>query len=178
MSKAVQRNADKKKLPFALQRLLNNARKDDGAPLLGEMFGLSYEHNRRLNIVNSKEFQDEMNAIHASNPFKEVAYGRGKFTYVPIELAAKIDAVHSKFNLDVVSEENKGKGWSYVSIEIGEKPANVPPNTDHTKFLQLVQAEDIYASEEEREVMKKLLIQMDTDLEASHGTDVHTAPAA
>lgn len=166
MSKTAQRrNADKKKLPFALQRLLNGARKDDGAPLLGETFGLSYEHNRRMRIVQSKEFQDAMNAVHADNPFKEVPYGRGKFSYVSVALAARIDVIHAQFGLDAVSEENRGKGWSYADIEIGEKPANIPPTTDHQKFLQLVESEEIYASEDEKEAMKMLLVQMNTDLE-------------
>ncbi|BDD79722.1 hypothetical protein [Burkholderia phage FLC9] len=173
MSKTVQqrRGANKNKVPLVTQRLLAAASKSDGTPLLGQQFTAQYMHNRQVSIVSSKEFQAEITALHATNPFKELAYGRGKFTYVSVELAGKIQELHAKFGLEAASKENVGKGWSYAELNIdGEKPANLPPSTDHTKFVQYVQSEEIYASDEEKEAMKMLLAAMGADLETIDGT--------
>jgi hypothetical protein len=173
MSKSVQprRGTNKNKVPLVTQRLLASASKDDGTPLLGEQFTANYKHNRQVTIVQSKAFQEEITALHTTNPFKDVVYGRGKFTYVTIAFAAQIQELHAKHGLEEVSAENRGKGWSYVHLEIdGDKPAHVPPSTDHSKFIQYVQTEEIYASDEEKEAMKVLLEAMNADLESIDGT--------
>jgi hypothetical protein len=173
MSKSVQhrRGTNKNKVPLVTQRLLAAASKSDGSPLLGDTFLAQFRHNRQMTIVQSKAFQEEITALHATNPFKDVAYGRGKFTYLTAAFAAQIQELHAKHGLEPVSEENRGKGWSYVHLEIdGDKPASISPSTDHTKFTQYVQTEEIYASDEEKEAMKTLLEAMGADLEIVDGT--------
>jgi hypothetical protein len=179
MSKSIGRRqapANNNKVPLVLQRLLVGAKNSDGTVLMGDRFAAQYKHNNQVSIVGSKAFQDDMNALHETNPFRKVKYGRGEFSYVPVELAARIELLHAKHGLEAVGKDNQGKGWSYAQMTIDEeKPFNLPPSTDHTKFTTLVESEEIYASDEEKEAMKALLAAMAADLETN---DVADQPAA
>jgi hypothetical protein len=167
----MKRREAQRKLPLVMQKVLTNSRDGKGQPLMDAEFVVNYSHNRREAIMAQKPFQQALAALHDSNPFKEVKFGDGTFTYVPTACAREIEALCAQYDIPL-GETTQGKAWSavrYLTPIDGEpRREYAPPSQDHALFIRYVQIEQHNATEDQHPAMTALLKQMDADIEEAN----------
>jgi hypothetical protein len=167
-SNAAQRRLAQKKLPLALQSMMvNGGYGKHNTPYTDHDFYVNYLEQRREKAMEQKPFRDALNALHETNPFKEVEYGAAIFTYVPTELSVKIGELCAEWKV-AVQENLQGKSWSSVRYPWNDgKPVSqeyVMPSPDHADFMKFVTYEQLRATPEQDLNMRALLTQMAKDL--------------
>jgi hypothetical protein len=166
-SNAAQRRLEQKKLPLAMQKLLANGYSGKAQAAADNEFYLNYLENRRQAALEQKPFREALNALHETNPFKEVEYGAAIFTYVSTELSIKIGELCAEWKV-AVQENLQGKSWSSVRYPWNDgKPVSqeyVMPSPDHADFMKFVTYEQLRATPEQDLNMRALLTQMAKDL--------------
>lgn len=165
---AAHRRLAQKKLPLMLQSMLANATVGKhSTPYADQEFYLNYLETRREKALEQKPFRQALEALHATNPFKEVEYGAAIFTYVPTELSVRIGELCAQWKVPV-QENLQGKSWSSVRYPWNDgKPVSrecVMPSPDHADFMKFVAHEQLRATPEQDRNMRALLTQMAQDL--------------
>lgn len=167
-SNAAQRRIAQKKLPLMLQSMMANAVVGKHAtPYTDHEFYVNYLENRRAKALEQKPFKDALDALHATNPFKDVAFGAALFTYVTTELSIKIGELCAQWKVPV-QENLQGKSWSAVRYPWNDgKPVStehVLPSPDHADFMKFVTYEQLRATPDQEANMRPLLAHMAKDL--------------
>jgi hypothetical protein len=131
----------------------------------------TYFDGRDGSYWGDSEFGRELSAAHAPNPFSRFIFGRAQWTYIPMAISEEVEKVIQKHRPKEIKPSDRPLTHSYVHYKskLGEKFWYIPPRSDHQNFLRWLEAEWPYATEEQREIARQLLVAMEHD---GHGIKV------
>lgn len=120
--------------------------------------------------LERKAYGEALFNVHSENPLRQFIFGRAMWTYISLEVAAKIDAILSAEGRKTTDDQCWTSSKVNYVAELGEELRYLPPMSldRHRTFLDWFEEEWAFATDEQREIGRRMLTQMEAD-----GVEIH-----